>query len=430
MKIIHTADLHLGQVIYQNYSREDEHQHFFEQLTRWCVEEKPDALIVSGDVFDIPQPSAAVKKVFTEYFVGLSMNCPGMHIIITAGNHDSPSRLQADSAVWKLAKVHIVGMAPPSDIEKEGWKDNYIIRLDSGYVIALPFMTNERTEAAQSLLDQVAAENADGKPVIMTGHLAVSDMDPTGHNFDIGTIRTSNVAALGKGYDYLALGHIHKPQTIGHQEDCMNQGPVSYPSGVVRYSGSALHVSCDEQYPHTVSVVEIPRHSADVTLRQLRIDELRHFYVLPAEGSYADEEAALAGIAAFCKTVGQGYIRLNVDYNAPLSPNFSQKVYDMIAPYNDEVRFNPKIIWTGVPEKHEDEEDEQTFEIADIQSMTNPIEFIAKTFDQYPGLDLEEVRVAFREVECEIRRMKEEAALKEKEKSRKNKKTETDNSDE
>ena len=71
MKILHTADLHLGQVIYQNYDRSDEHQHFFRQLEQWCKEEQPDALLVSGDVFDIQQPSATVKKTFTDYFVRL-----------------------------------------------------------------------------------------------------------------------------------------------------------------------------------------------------------------------------------------------------------------------------------------------------------------------------------------------------------------------
>ena len=64
MKILHTADLHLGQVIYQNYDRSDEHQHFFRQLEQWCKEEQPDALLVSGDVFDIQQPSATVKKTY------------------------------------------------------------------------------------------------------------------------------------------------------------------------------------------------------------------------------------------------------------------------------------------------------------------------------------------------------------------------------
>ena len=295
MKIIHTADLHLGQVIYQNYDRADEHRHFFHQLEEWCKQEKPDALLVSGDVFDIQQPSAATKKAFTDYFVSLHQSCPTMHIIITAGNHDSASRIQADSAVWKLANAHLVGIAPTTDLHREGWHDDYIISLDSGYVIALPYMTGERKDAVQSLIDKVSDENTDNKPVVMMGHLAVTGMDPTGHSFEIGKIKTLPTDAMGKGFDYLALGHIHKPQTIGHQDDCMKE-EVTYPAGVIRYSGSALHVSCDEQFPHTVSVVDINHHGANVKIKQLRIDELRHFYTLPLEGSYTDEKSALDGI--------------------------------------------------------------------------------------------------------------------------------------
>lgn len=411
MKIIHTADLHLGQVLYQNYDRADEHRHFFDQLTEWCKQEKPDALLVSGDVFDIQQPSATTKKAFTDYFVSLNQSCPAMHIIITAGNHDSASRIQADSAVWKLANVHLIGIAPSADPQKEGWQDDYIIRLDSGYVIALPYMTGERKEAVQSLIDKVSEYNTDNKPVVMMGHLAVTGMDPTGHSFEIGKIKTLPTDAMGKGYDYLALGHIHKPQTIGHQDDCMKE-KVTYPAGVIRYSGSALHVSCDEQYPHTVSVVEINHHGADVTIKQLRIDELRHFYTLPFEGSYPDEKSALDGIKKFCETEGEGYIRLKVDYNVPLSSNFSQMVYDMLAPYNEKVRYNAKIIWNGCSAKSKGDEAKPTFEVAELQQMKDPVEFIKKTLDQYPDLDLDEVRSAFEEVKVEIKRQQEAEASK------------------
>ena len=110
MKILHTADLHLGQVIYQNYDRTDEHDCFFVQLEQWCRDERPDALIVSGDVFDIQQPSATTWKAFTSHFVRLHRSSPGMHIVIVAGNHDSASRLQPHDAVWQLADVHLVGI--------------------------------------------------------------------------------------------------------------------------------------------------------------------------------------------------------------------------------------------------------------------------------------------------------------------------------
>ena len=419
MKIIHTADLHLGQIIYQNYDRVDEHQYFFKQLTEWCRTEHPDALLVSGDIFDIQQPSATTKKAFNDYFVNLHQACPDMHIIITAGNHDSASRIQADNSVWKLHNTHLIGASPSSDLlysDDRSWMDNYIITLDSGYIIALPFMIGERQALIQSILDHVAEMNTSQKPVIMMGHLAMTGMDATGHDIEIGKIKTLDIEAVGKGYDYLALGHIHKPQTIGHQEDCMTYERVTYPSGVIRYSGSVLHVSCDEQYPHTVSVVDIDKHGGDVSIRQLRIHELRHFYTLPLSGaSYQSEAEALDGVKDFCTNHPEGgYIRLQIDYNTTLSANFTQQVYDLIAPCNGAVRYNAKIIWTGAPSSDESTQQKPVFEIADLQQMTDPMVFIEKTFSQYPGLELEELRLAFEEIKAEILREKEEKEAKEK----------------
>ena len=419
MKIIHTADLHLGQIIYQNYDRVDEHQHFFTQLTEWCRTERPDALLVSGDIFDIQQPSATTKKAFNDYFVSLHQTCPDMHIVITAGNHDSASRIQADNSVWKLHKTHLIGTSPSLELlasDDTNWMNDYIITLESGYIIALPFMMGERQALIQAILDHVTAMNTKGKPVIMMGHLAISGMDPLGHDMEIGKIKTLDIEAMGKGYDYLALGHIHKPQTIGHQEDCMTYERITYPAGIIRYSGSALHVSCDEQYPHTVSVVEIDKHGGNVSICQLRINELRHFYTLPLNGaSYQSEKEALDGVRDFCTNhLEGGYIRLQIDYDTVLSANFTQQVYDLIDPYKGRVRYNAKIIWIGAPNSNESTQQKPVFEIADLQQMTDPMTFIEKTLNQYEGLDLNEVRLAFEEVKREVIREKEEKEAKEK----------------
>ena len=410
MKIIHTADLHLGQVIYQNYDRSDEHRHFFNQLERWCREEQPDALLVSGDVFDIQQPSATVKRAFTDYFVHLHEVCPQMHIVITAGNHDSASRIQADSAVWRLAHVHLVGTPPLIDSleQPDGWQWQYIVKLDSGYIVPLPYMAGERREIIQAILDKVGEDNAGKLPVVMMAHQAVTGLDITGHNFEIGTLKTLDADAMGSGFDYLALGHIHKPQTLGHQEDAQRT-EVCYPSPVVRYSGSALHVSCDEAYPHTVSLVEMDRHQGEVHIRQLRIDELRHFYVLPADGaSFASAEEALAVMTAFVAHGDRGYLRFCFDAKADVPSNFSQQVYDALLPYHEEWRYNPKIVWTGAHETPGDEKEALVFEVAELQQMKDPMTFIERTLDQYPGLDLDEVRQAFEEVTVELARMREE----------------------
>ena len=419
MKILHTADLHLGQIIYQNYDRSDEHRHFFRQLEQWCKEEQPDALLVSGDVFDIQQPSATVKKTFTDYFVHLHQECPQMHIVITAGNHDSASRIQADSSVWEMANAHLVGTPPAIDClnNMDGWQYQYIIKLDSGYIVALPYMTGERREIIQSILDKVTDDNTMGLPVVMMAHQAVTGLDITGHGFDIGTLKTLDVNVMGNGFDYLALGHIHKPQTIGHQDDAMIE-EIGYRAPVVRYSGSALHVSCDETYPHTVSLVEIDGHQGKVKIRQLRIDELRHFYVLPPDGtSFTSADDALESMNEFVSKNERGYIRFRFDANTDLPPNFSQMVYDALQPYQEEWRYNPKVVWTGVSDAKASGKEELVFKVADLQQMKDPMAFIERTKDQYPGLDLEDVRQAFEEVKEEMRLLNEEREAKNRQKS-------------
>lgn len=417
MKIVHTADLHIGQILYQNYDRTDEHRHFFTQLKRLCVREKPDALVVSGDVFDIQQPGSSVKKYFTETFVDIHHESPSMKIVIVAGNHDSASRLSAESSLWECARVSVVGVPPAfgvaaamdEDSAGQSWQDNYIVRLEGiGYIIALPYMAGERTDMVQSLLDRVEAENASGLPVVMTGHLAVAGMDATGHG-DIGKIRTQSIGSLGRGYDYLALGHIHKPQTIGHPEDC-GKPDVTYPSGAVRYSGSSLHVSCDEKYPHSISIVEMERHGGDVRIRQERIDELLHFYELPTDGTFfTSEKGALDILEIFAQEHPEGgYFRFRFDCDTALTADFNNKVYAIAARYGDRHRFNPKHIWDSSHSTADSKFPKPKFDVAELQQMTDPVLFIEKTIDKYPGLDIEMIREAFDEVEQEKRRMEEE----------------------
>ncbi len=420
MKILHTADLHLGQILYQSYERTDEHIHFFKQLEQWCKDERPDALLVSGDIFDIQQPSNEVKELFNTIFVSLQKALPDMHIVITAGNHDSASRIHADREVWSFSNTHLVGLAPSSS-STEGWQDDYIIELSSGYIIAMPYMHGNRQQQLQSILDKVSNRNTEGKPVVMMGHLAVSGSDATGHDFEIGKIKTQNISDLGSGYDYLALGHIHKPQTIGDYASSMTLDTITYEAPVARYSGSALHVTCDEQYPHTVSVVEIDRHGGNVSLHQLRIDELRHFHILPEQGeALENEEDAIKTLNEWCENKTSCYIRFRMKHDTMLSPNFSQKVYDILNKHNNIVRYNPRILWEGQPESKEENDDKPVFELEEIRNMTDPIEFINKTKEQYPRLDFESLREVFSEVETEVKRIIDEGDKKQKSKQSSN----------
>ncbi len=392
--------------MYQYYDRVDEHDHFFAQLKEWCSAHHPDALLVSGDVFDIQQPSAAVKAYFNSRFVELHRLFPEMAIVVTAGNHDSASRIEADSEVWGMAGVTLVGYGPASDAleHDDGWQERFVVELPTGFIVALPFMSSHRPAVVQSLLDYVEQCNVDGLPVVLMGHQAVGGSDYTGHS-DIGNLRMLTGDEMGKGYDYLALGHIHRPQTLNHDLADEYSGHSSYPSGIMRYSGSALHVSCDEQYPHSVSLVDIDRHNGNIELQRLTINELRHFYLLPD----IDKDAAQSAeeiyslIDDFCATKGSGYIRLRIDSKTALPADFIQTVYDKLESTSNEVRFNPKTIWENGTEE-DIEEKKPDFEVAELQQMTNPLEFVRKIIDQYPELNIDELESDFAEIEAEMQK--------------------------
>ena len=91
MKILHTSDWHLGHTLY-NYDRTAEQQAFLRQLTRIVTEEQPDAMVVSGDIYHYSSPAAATQKMYTDAMLNIHQACPGMAIVVTAGNHDSSSK--------------------------------------------------------------------------------------------------------------------------------------------------------------------------------------------------------------------------------------------------------------------------------------------------------------------------------------------------
>lgn len=273
MKLIHTSDWHLGQDFY-HHSRAAEYDHFFEQLAAIIREEQPDALLVAGDVYHTAAPANEAVRQFTEQMLRLSAACPRMQTIIIGGNHDSQSRLDSTGGLWRLAGVTVLGALQQDD-------NAHIVRLPGiGYVCAIPHYyprKDETVSAFERVGELVAAENTDHLPVVCMGHLYVSGCDINGHQLDnIGGMFAESVRVFGEHYDYVALGHIHRPQTLE--------------GGRVRYAGSPLHVSMDENYPHTVSIVEIDQHGAMPRIEERRIHQLWHMYNIPRSGSLPYED--------------------------------------------------------------------------------------------------------------------------------------------
>ena len=299
MKILHTSDWHLGHTLY-NYDRTEEQMVMLLQMVNIVKEQKPDVFLLCGDVYHTPQPSAAVQTMFTNALVEIHEANPDMMIIITAGNHDSGTKHDIFRTPWKALKVYTVGSI---DVNQ---KQDLIVEIPGkGYVIAVPYV-NERNMPKgffQHLLDIVNEKNTDYLPVVMTAHTTVRGCDFAGHEnaseYTVGGIDSYNLDEMGTGYDYLALGHIHHGQLI-------HSGKHN-----VRYSGSPIPISFDENYKHSVSIVEIAGHGEKPVVIEIEINPHRPLVTVPTEG-VATWEDAKELLKKYPNDI-EAYIRLNVE---------------------------------------------------------------------------------------------------------------------
>lgn len=307
MKILHTSDWHLGHTLY-NYDRTEEQMVMLLQMVNIVREQKPDVFLLCGDVYHTPQPSAAVQTMFTNALVEIHDANPNMTIVITAGNHDSGTKHDIFRTPWKALKVYTVGSVDANQ------KEDMIIEIPGkGYVIAVPY-ANERNMPKglfQELLDIVNEKNTDNLPVVMTAHTTVRGCDFAGHEnvlrlgsaqeseYAVGGIDSYDLDEMGTGYDYLALGHIHHGQFI-------HSGRHN-----VRYCGTPIPVSFDENYKHSVSIVEIAEHGEKPTVEEIEIDPHRPMVTLPTEG-VATWEDAKELLENYPNDI-EAYIRLNVE---------------------------------------------------------------------------------------------------------------------
>ena len=329
MKIIHTSDWHIGQIFYE-YDRDGEHLAFLERLREIIVSEKPDALLISGDIFDSAMPSAQSQRLYTDAILRLKSACPDMTVVVTAGNHDSGTRLETVRNLWDKSGVKVIGcLSRNGNMVRYG---DHIIRIASasepgriaGYVVALPHIyrqnypacTEEDRQAGfyRKIMSAVNEENTGKLPVVMMAHLSVSGSDMSGQGLVTGGMDYVPAGIFPEECDYVALGHIHKPQTV--RQDCSRKketGPV------VRYSGSPIPLSFDEGYRHTVSIVEMtPGREADI--REVEIP--CSIPVLTIPGKPAPFEKALNALKNFPDDK-QAYVRLNVMISDFLPPNAS-----------------------------------------------------------------------------------------------------------
>ena len=336
MKFIHTSDWHLGARLH-NWDETDEEKHFFAQLAAVVADEQPDALVVSGDVFDTGAPGNDVAKRFTDALLEVTSRCPSMVTVVIAGNHDSYSRLIVDKELWLRSRVHVFGMPAEDATGRAVFERNVVTLPGKGVIAAVPFChprnfpvvdgavgDNREKDYFQGLAKYVA-DHSDGLPAVLMAHLAVkADIDLRGHDasFMIGGEECVGVEELGEGYGYVALGHIHCPQEV--------KGGKT----VVRYCGAPRAIRFDETYDHGVDVVTVaagdPGPGA-VEIRTKVFEPLHSLVTIGGEEGLPFEDALRQLVEA--PLPADTYIRLNVRLGAEElpGPDWTEKARQVCA---------------------------------------------------------------------------------------------------
>ncbi|MGD8106957.1 exonuclease subunit SbcD [Pantoea sp. FN0302] len=254
MRIIHTSDWHLGQFFYTR-SRAAEHQAFFHWLIERVEEHQVDAVIVAGDIFDTGSPPSYARELYNRFVVDLHRT--GCQLIVLGGNHDSVATLNESRELLACLNTRVIAAAS-SDPEEQVLTLTTRQGTPGAVLCAIPFLRPRdimRSQAGQSgeqkqisLLNaitqhyqrsyqharQLSQQAEKPLPVIATGHLTTVGVSKSEAVRDIyiGTLDAFPAQAFPAA-DYIALGHIHRPQRIAGSEH-------------IRYSGSPLPLSFDE----------------------------------------------------------------------------------------------------------------------------------------------------------------------------------------
>ncbi len=251
MRFIHTADWHLGRIFFSRHLTSDQ-EHLLDQLVELVRLEEPDALLIAGDVYDRAVPPIDAVRLLNRILSEI-VSPLGVPVFLIAGNHDSPERLEFGSGLLRERNLFIAGSAVP---------DARPVLLEDAHgpvaVCPVPFYepslvrekfgdetVHDHQTALAALLARMRAQIPDGCRSVALAHAFVvgGETSESERPFMVGG--SAQVPAdLFDGFDYVALGHLHKPQTVRKNR--------------IRYSGSLLKYSFAEaSHTKSVDIVEI-----------------------------------------------------------------------------------------------------------------------------------------------------------------------------
>lgn len=311
MRILHTADWHIGQRLHER-QRTDEHEQFLNWLLKTIQEHQVKLLLVSGDIFDTALPSSESTNLYYRFLYRLFSET-NAYAVITAGNHDSPRHLEAPREFLEMGRIYVVGTADePTKCVVTLPRENPRVA-----VAAVPFLSESdlrhlsyETEADRNeryrerfkafYADCIAAMPAE-LPKILMGHLFVQGgkIGDSERNVQIGGATATHASDFPKDVSYVALGHLHRPQTIKGTD---------YP---VRYSGSPIPLRFNETgYRKVVYLMELSDDGTLIRDAEIEIPVFKELCTV--EG----DEASVISEAMAGDWAGK-YIQIKLKLTAP-----------------------------------------------------------------------------------------------------------------
>lgn len=375
MKILHTSDWHIGSTLYGR-KRYDESEQFLHWLVETIENHSVEALLVAGDIFDTSTPSNTAQELYYRFLNEVSRTTC-RHVIVTGGNHDSPSFLDAPKALLKVFNVYVVG----SMAERE--EDEVFVLKDADnnpevIVCAVPFLRDRDVRQSsegesyrdkenrlvegiishyQKVYEEACKErNELGKslPIIGMGHLFIAGSSIYKRSGETNGERDLYVGSLGQvpadrlpPFDYFALGHLHIPQKVAGSE-------------TIRYSGSPMAMNFDEIHQQK-SVVIVDIHDQNVDIQTVQVPAFRHFEQI--KGDWDSIEASLKRLK---EESFAGWVEVIYEGQEAIG-NLRERVYKLVENTSIEVlKIQNAMLFNAVMKQYEKEVELQDLNPTDV----------------------------------------------------------------
>ena len=341
MKFLHLADLHIGKRVCE-HSMLDEQVYILREILGIVCEEHPDAVLVAGDVYDKSVPSAEAVAVLDDFLVKLSAT--GTKVFVLSGNHDSAERIAFGGRLMKgmgvyMSPVYNGEFAPVTLKDEMGEVDLWMLPFVRPADVRACLENDEDRDAVTDYTSAMRMAIAqmkftEGRRNVLVAHQFVTGAERSESEENVGGLDNVDASVFEK-FDYVALGHIHKPQNV-----------MKDVGGTVRarYSGTPLKYSLSEAaHAKSVTVVEL---GAALQVREVPLKPLHD--VREIRGTFAElvsPEFRTAQVAAGNKLDDFVYVKLTDENDVPDAAQKLRGIYPnlMMLDYDNERTRNQQI---------------------------------------------------------------------------------------